>query len=51
MDQVSYQYFCKQCGYERDGLLDRPVGIDGYSWACPKCKSHDVDSRKIEPSE
>lgn len=45
----AYQYFCRQCGYERDGLLDHAAGIGGYSWACPKCKSNDIGSREVIP--
>lgn len=43
----THQYFCKKCGYEREGQLDHPAGIGGYSWACPQCKSHDIDSREV----
>jgi hypothetical protein len=42
---MQWQYFCKRCGYERQGLLPVPWGIGGYAWACPECKSHDIDSR------
>lgn len=44
---MQWQYFCKQCGYERQGLLPVPWGIGGYAWACPECKSHDIDSRPV----
>ncbi len=32
-----YQYYCTLCGYEREGLLDSPAGIGGYSTTCPQC--------------
>lgn len=32
-----YQYYCADCDCRRDGLLDHPVGIGGYSWNCPEC--------------
>lgn len=44
----AHQYFCRQCGYERDGLLDHAAGIGGYSWACPQCKSHHIGSREVK---
>ena len=31
--ESKYQFFCPDCGYLRDGLLDKP----DYSWSCPKC--------------
>lgn len=34
-----YQYICKECGYKRPGLLDKPaIGIGSYSTICPECK-------------
>lgn len=44
-----WQYYCLKCGTTRDGLLDRPHGIGGYSWACPDCKSHDIGSYSMPP--
>lgn len=41
-DSLIWQYFCNACGCKRGGLLDHPVGIGGYSWACPECKSNDI---------
>lgn len=33
-----YQYICKDCHYERPGLLDKPaIGIGSYSTLCPEC--------------
>ena len=32
-----YQYYCKDCGYKREGLLDCPTGIGGYATDCPEC--------------
>lgn len=33
-----YQYYCKDCGYKRDGLLEHPaIGIGSYSTICPEC--------------
>lgn len=32
-----HQYYCKDCGYERKGLLDKPTGIGGYATNCPEC--------------
>jgi hypothetical protein len=33
-----YQYYCKDCGYKREGLLDHPaIGIGSYSTICPEC--------------
>lgn len=35
---IQYQYYCKECGYKREGLLDRPaIGIGSYSTVCPEC--------------
>jgi predicted nucleic acid-binding Zn ribbon protein len=35
---ILYQYYCKNCGYKREGLLDSPaIGIDSYSTYCPEC--------------
>jgi hypothetical protein len=28
-----YQYVCNDCGYQREGLLDR----DNYDTRCPRC--------------
>lgn len=30
---IMFQYFCPDCGYQREGLLNHPM----YSWSCPKC--------------
>lgn len=46
-----WQYYCRNCGNLREGLLDHPHGIGGYSWACPECKSHDISSRMATPTE
>ena len=33
-----YQYYCMDCGYKREGLLDHPaIGIGSYSTICPEC--------------
>ena len=32
-----YQYYCKKCFTTRQGLVDMPAGIGGYSWNCPEC--------------
>ena len=48
---TKHQYYCKDCGTEREGLLDHPaVGIGGYSWSCPRCNGT-VDSKEVEPAE
>ena len=44
---MKWQYFCRKCGYERDGLLAHEHGIGGYSWSCPQCKSYDIGSRPV----
>jgi lipopolysaccharide biosynthesis regulator YciM len=31
-----YQYKCRNCGYTREELLDKP----DYSWNCPKCGNY-----------
>lgn len=41
-------YYCKDCGNERDGLLDHPAGMGGYSWHCPQCKSANIGSFESE---
>ena len=47
---TKHQYYCKDCGTEREGLLDHPaVGIGGYSWNCPRCNGT-VDSKEVDKS-
>jgi hypothetical protein len=47
---TKHQYYCKDCGTKREGLLDHPaVGIGGYSWDCPRCNGT-VDSEEVEPA-
>lgn len=47
-----YQYFCRKCGYHREGLLDHPaVGIGSYSTYCPQCpgsyESYELDEQAL----
>lgn len=36
---MKHQYYCSNCGYHREGLLDAPaVGIGSYSTLCPRCQ-------------
>ena len=47
---TKHQYYCKDCGTEREGLLDHPaVSIGGYSWNCPRCNGT-VDSKEVDKS-
>ena len=44
-----WQYFCRVCKYERDGLLDHDWGIGGYSWNCPRCgPSSGIGAYKVD---
>lgn len=36
-----WQYICKRCGYERDGLLPDAES----SWTCPQCNAGDCGCR------
>ena len=43
-----HQYYCKECGYKREGLLDQPaIGIGSYSCICPECGGM-YDSYEVE---
>lgn len=46
--KTMYKYYCHNCGHERDGLLDTPPGIGGWSHDCPHCKTMIFNAHEVE---
>lgn len=46
-----YRYYCDHCGHEREGLLDMPPGIGGWSHDCPRCKAMIINAHEIKVSK
>lgn len=37
MAMAKYRYECRRCGYEHNGIFDKPAAYGDESWICPKC--------------